>query len=121
MGAVCDNNWRGAGAKVACRQLGYAHGVATKGSQFGDVIGDFAMNDVNCTGEEGRLQDCRHNTDHKCQGGRAGVICSKVDVNVSGNVNQLHKIKVNGGAGLSNYPNCLLLYLHISILDSIIT
>ena len=56
---VCDDNWDDADGVVVCRQLGYI-GLeqVTTGSTFGTVYNDFAMDGVECSGFEDRLDDC---------------------------------------------------------------
>ena len=44
------------------RHFGYDWGTPTAGSSFGDVPPVFTMTSVNCTGDEGLLQDCPHDT-----------------------------------------------------------
>merc|ERR1711970_79424 len=68
-GPVCDDYWGTADAGVVCRQLGFAYDTAVvyRGSYFGDVGEDFAMDSVDCTGEEERLQDCQYAVDEDCR------------------------------------------------------
>ena len=74
---VCDDDWDDADGVVVCRQLGYI-GLeqVTTGSTFGTVSDDFAMDGVECSGFEDRLEDCQFNSTGECgiQDG-AGVIC----------------------------------------------
>ena len=55
------SRWGLVDAAVVCRQLGYP-GVerATKESTFGVVSNKFSMDNVDCGGQEARLQDCQH-------------------------------------------------------------
>ena len=83
LGPVCDDNWDQLDALVVCRQLGYRHALPTWDSWFGgvygEVVGDFSMDEVNCNGNETRLEECFHNSrlSLKCERGHgAGVICS---------------------------------------------
>merc|ERR1719341_1987679 len=83
-GPVCDSDWGGYEADVVCRQLGYAYGTPHHGSYYGTVSGDFAMDDVVCSGTERYLQDCSYSTTSNYCGvsNGAGVYCyysSKTD------------------------------------------
>ena len=63
------------------RMLGYKSGKPTNSSHFGDVLGTFAMDDVQCAGREDSLLDCQHNKWHDCGAGEAaGVICSRGNI-----------------------------------------
>ena len=76
-GPVCDDAWEDSNAQVVCRQLGFTNGTATRQSHFGNVSDVFSMDNVNCSGNEARIQDCSYNLKDDC--GRqegAGVICS---------------------------------------------
>ena len=57
--------------------FGYSNGQHTTKSRFGSVNSTFAMDDVQCTGNEASLLNCPHNPVDNCgttEG--AGVICS---------------------------------------------
>ena len=59
--------------------LGYKAGQPTLQSQFGSVPSIFAMDNVNCIGNETSLLDCTHLTENNCgptEG--AGVICCNI-------------------------------------------
>ena len=59
--------------------LGYKAGQPTLQSQFGSVPSIFAMDNVNCIGNETSLLDCTHLTEDNCgptEG--AGVICCNI-------------------------------------------
>ena len=57
--------------------LGYSSGLFTKKSHFGPVPTNFAMDNVNCTGDEMSIFDCAHDTADDCDSDEgAGVICS---------------------------------------------
>merc|ERR1719500_1868876 len=74
---VCDDLWGHNEAMVVCRQLGYLYGSPTDQSFFGDVSDNFAMDNVQCTGDEEYIWGCIHLTEHNCGGHEAaGVICS---------------------------------------------
>ena len=60
--SVCDDFFTDRSAGVVCRQLGYATGVPTRRSRF---VGDtgavsYWLDDVDCSGAEANLGDCRH-------------------------------------------------------------
>ena len=58
-------------------QLGFDWGQATRDSHFGQVFtSNFAMDEVNCNGDEDHLQDCEYDSVDNCGPGEgAGVIC----------------------------------------------
>ena len=57
--------------------LGYSSGLFTKKSHFGPVPTNFAMDNVNCTGDEMSIFDCAHDTADDCDSDEgAGVMCS---------------------------------------------
>ena len=75
-GPVCDDVWGSSHADVVCRQLGYARGDAYKGSRWGSVPSDFAMDEVTCRGDEKYLQECTYRTSEDCSNSEgAGVWC----------------------------------------------
>ena len=79
-GTVCDDLWTIHEAYVVCRQLGfkYAH-HALIFSYFGEGDGEIKLDDVECTGLEDSLIQCKHPGVglHNCQSSeQAGVRCS---------------------------------------------
>ncbi len=78
-GPVCDDNWGLADADVVCRQLGYAQATeATQRSTFGTGPSQFAMDDVACSGDERKIQDCTYNPRDNCGSSElAGVRCTR--------------------------------------------
>eukprot|EP00058_Branchiostoma_floridae_P020867 XP_002606357.1 hypothetical protein BRAFLDRAFT_67600 [Branchiostoma floridae] len=82
-GTVCDDSWDANDAAVACRQLGYGHGVhVALTSQFGPGSGGtdtIFLDDVACSGSESNLDHCSHpgHGDHNCGHSEdVGIICS---------------------------------------------
>ncbi|KAM9272027.1 CD5 antigen-like isoform 2-T2 [Cariama cristata] len=74
-GSVCDNDWDVEDAEVVCRQLGCGAPISAPGwARFG-----IWLDEVNCTGSESALSECRAKPKgvHKCHHGEdAGVVCS---------------------------------------------
>ncbi|CAI8035148.1 Scavenger receptor cysteine-rich type 1 protein M160 [Geodia barretti] len=82
-GLVCDDQW-GANdnnVQVVCKQFCFESGE--KGKICPNVRdGIFWLDEVNCTGDEGRLDNCAHNNigEHDCTLAEAvTVICSNID------------------------------------------
>jgi len=77
---VCDDGYQNYGpqnAQVVCRMLGYTSGTFTTNSQFGPVSDVFAMDEVQCTGDEEYIWRCPHSIVDDCSGSEGfGVICS---------------------------------------------
>ncbi len=84
VGYVCGHMWDMADADVACRQLGFGLGAraAPTRSRFGRGSYMHAMDDVQCAGNETRLQDCPHNAVDNCGPSEvAGVVCHDGELN----------------------------------------
>lgn len=79
-GTVCDDFMNLALTIVVCRELNCGWALAVKGGAFfGEGTGDIWLDDVQCTGNEQSIHDCRHKAygstscSHKED---VGVICS---------------------------------------------
>ncbi|KAH1180731.1 hypothetical protein KIL84_001665, partial [Mauremys mutica] len=79
-GTVCDDNWDLTEARVVCRQLGCGTALsAPRESRFGQGTDRIWLHEVNCTGTEAALSECRARPwgEHKCNHVEdAGVVCS---------------------------------------------
>ena len=68
-GTVCDDEFDARDADVACRQLGYASASEFFGAlrhSFGPGTGPIWLDNLRCTGEETRLDQCQHTKAHNC-------------------------------------------------------
>ncbi|KAI8506522.1 Leucine-rich repeat-containing protein 15 [Branchiostoma belcheri] len=78
-GTICDYYWDIRDANVVCRHLGYSDAVRpTHNALFGQGSGRIWLEDVNCTGIETSLSQCRHPGwgVHNCEhSDDAGVVC----------------------------------------------
>ena len=82
-GTVCDDAWTSRSARVVCRQLGYSTSYASfqKDAFYGRGRGTIWLDDVRCSGNELRLEDCSfflwgtHNCGHHED---VGVSCGGV-------------------------------------------
>ncbi|XP_072439564.1 neurotrypsin isoform X2 [Chiloscyllium punctatum] len=79
-GTVCDDHWDDLDAEVVCRQLGLS-GTAKSwmSSHFGHGSGVILLDDVECTGNELHLDECKKSNwgQHNCEHAEdAGVSCN---------------------------------------------
>jgi len=75
-GPVCDDNWSDTEADTVCKQLGFEGGTPHANSYFGSVPSKFAMDNVNCSPSDLRIQDCYYTTSENCGSTEgAGVSC----------------------------------------------
>ncbi|XP_062492004.1 deleted in malignant brain tumors 1 protein-like [Pezoporus occidentalis] len=70
-GTVCDDGWGFGEGQVVCRELGCGMVLSVApGSRYGEGKGPIWLDEVNCTGEEKALRECRakpwgeHNCNH---------------------------------------------------------
>ena len=80
-GTVCDDLWDIQDATVVCRQLGFpaAESALSATDRFLTGSGEIFLDDLECTGGESRLIDCRHpgwRTNNCGHSEDAGVVCS---------------------------------------------
>ena len=86
-GTVCDDSWNLTDAGVVCRELGFERaGKAYVSTTFEQGNSTIWMNDVECTGNERSLIECRHNVSGKpnCddRSKNACVVCASGKNNV---------------------------------------
>lgn len=116
-GAVCDDEWDDAEARVVCRQLGYMDGTgrATDSAAFGPARRRYWMDNVYCDGTEDDVTTCRFDGwgQSDCKANEAaGVVCHEEveDVELSeevqvktvpepvlSRINNVSQIRLRGG------------------------
>ncbi|XP_019637311.1 PREDICTED: deleted in malignant brain tumors 1 protein-like isoform X2 [Branchiostoma belcheri] len=78
-GTVCDDGFDTNDATVACRMLGYRTALRVyRNAHFGQGSGNINLDDVECTGGETSLFNCRHSGwgNHNCGHGEdVGIAC----------------------------------------------
>ncbi|KAM9792639.1 scavenger receptor cysteine-rich domain-containing protein DMBT1-like [Neosynchiropus ocellatus] len=75
-GTVCDDLWDINDANVVCRQLDCGRArSAPQGAFYGPGSGPIWLDDVNCSGRESSITDCRHPGfgNHNCTNGTHGI------------------------------------------------
>ncbi|XP_059173734.1 uncharacterized protein LOC131954198 isoform X1 [Physella acuta] len=109
-GSVCNDKWNDSSARVACRELGFLDGKAythfRPSFTLNDNAGPFWISNVECSGNESRLADCKHTAVGdvtSCSSGHfAGLLCTKsgeIEFRISG-TDKAHygrvEISING-------------------------
>lgn len=82
-GRICSTGWTDEDARVVCRQLGFKNGSAyyhyKSNFIYLEYSGPYWTSNVQCTGTESQLRDCKHvgfgNVSYCEKGHYAGVIC----------------------------------------------
>uniref|UniRef100_A0A8C4WNM6 Lysyl oxidase homolog n=1 Tax=Gopherus evgoodei TaxID=1825980 RepID=A0A8C4WNM6_9SAUR len=63
-GTVCDDQWNLISASVVCRELGFGSAQeAITGARLGQGMGPIHLNEIDCTGFEKSVTDCKFNTE----------------------------------------------------------
>ena len=75
---ICNEGWDDIDANVACRELGFLNGTATRQANFGTSSSPAWWSQVDCMGNETKLSHCMHNRTANVENcSHAGVQCIK--------------------------------------------
>ncbi|KAF1477576.1 Deleted in malignant brain tumors 1 protein, partial [Pygoscelis antarcticus] len=93
-GTVCDDGWDSTEGQVVCRQLGCGTVLSVApGTRYGEGTGQIWLDEVNCTGEERDLSECRARPwgEHNCHHVEdASVECSDSSITALGTLQLLN-------------------------------
>ncbi|KAF1644335.1 Deleted in malignant brain tumors 1 protein, partial [Eudyptes chrysocome] len=93
-GTVCDDGWGSPEGRVVCRQLGCGTLLSVApGTRYGEGTGQIWLDEVNCTGEERDLSECRARPwgEHNCHHVEdASVECSDSSITALGTLQLLN-------------------------------
>ncbi|XP_076213008.1 scavenger receptor cysteine-rich domain-containing protein DMBT1-like isoform X1 [Aptenodytes patagonicus] len=93
-GTVCDDGWGSSEGRVVCRQLGCGTVLSVApGTRYGEGTGQIWLDEVNCTGEERNLSECRARPwgEHNCHHVEdASVECSDSSITALGTLQLLN-------------------------------
>lgn len=93
-GTICDDQWNLVSASVVCRELGFGSAKeALSGSQMGQGMGHIHMSEIECTGFEKSLIDCKFNM-HTPSCSHEEDAAVKCNIPAMGFQNQ---VRLNGG------------------------
>ena len=96
-GTVCRDGWDLNDANVVCRMLGYERAQEVPGaSHYGDWCKGPLIGNVECSGSEDNLADCRYSALHECRDDDdvAGVICDRGPWGMKKKSNLMYKYQV---------------------------
>ncbi|KFV65261.1 Lysyl oxidase 2, partial [Dryobates pubescens] len=99
-GTVCDDNWNLVSASVVCRELGFGSAKeAITGARLGQGMGPIHLNEIDCTGFEKSLTDCKFNTESQgCNHEEDAAV--RCNVPAMGFQNQVSSLRGSAGAGI---------------------
>ena len=99
-GSVCDTKWNLLNSQVVCHQLGFTRASGFRlAASFGRGSGHVWMNNVQCQGDEARLQDCKFDG-----WGEIGTCLHTQDVGVI--CEQTGQHRITKGEYRQHTPNC---------------
>jgi len=117
-GTVCQDRFTDAAAQVVCRQLGFEGGSVLLFALFGVATGVVWLDDVDCSGSEGNLDQCSHapwgehncmpvhmlDVSIQCSGEPAVCSCDLVSIAISSHQINLHAMYMYTHAPHTQHP-----------------